>query len=137
MSACQASREQSAVVSPACHTVDPCICISTLLSHLQYLTCLPQVPNVVNYVEPDSKTKKPKKNMDIRLYGLWGQGEPVRVQPEVFTPSGKLHTEGSWLSHGPVPLLWVQGSLCGCSQRVCTRLDTGRGRLCPGELSLL
>lgn len=47
-----------------------------------------KVPNVISYVEPDSKTKKPKKNMDIRLYGLWGQGQPVGVQPEVFTPSG-------------------------------------------------
>ena len=102
MSACQVFRELSAAVSPDGQAVEPCVCSSTLLSHLQRLAYLPQVPNVINYVEPDSKTKKPKKNMDIRLYGLWGHRQPVRVQPEVFTPSGKLNIKSSWLCHGPV-----------------------------------
>ncbi len=89
---------------------------------------------MISYVEPDSKTKKPKKNMDIRLYGLWGQGQRVGVQPEVFTPSGKLDTGSSRLCHGPVALLWGQGSLCGCSQRGCTQFGAGR---CSGRSSLL
>ena len=84
---------------------------------------------MINYVEPDSKTKKPKKNMDIRLYGLWGHRQPVRVLPEVFTPSGKLTTESRRLCHGPVVLLWSQSSLCGCRQRVHTRSGTRRSRL--------
>ena len=78
---------------------------------MQCLACLSQVANVINYVEPDSKTKKPKKNMDIHLHGLWGHGRRVGVQPEVFTPSGKLDTESSRLCRRPVVFLWGQGSL--------------------------
>ena len=32
--------------------------------------------------------KAPKKNMDITLHGLWGNGNISRLTPEVFTPSG-------------------------------------------------
>ena len=32
--------------------------------------------------------KKPKKNIDITLWGLWGRGKDSRLEPEVFTPSG-------------------------------------------------
>ena len=59
------------------------------------------------------------------------------MQPEVFTPSGKLHSESSWLCHGRVVPLWGQGSLLGGSQRVGTKLGIRRGTLCSGALSLL
>lgn len=32
--------------------------------------------------------KKPKKNMDIMLWGLWGRGKDSRLTPEVFTGNG-------------------------------------------------
>jgi DNA polymerase I len=32
--------------------------------------------------------KKPKKNIDITLWGIWGRGNPGRIDPEVFTSTG-------------------------------------------------
>lgn len=32
--------------------------------------------------------KRPKKNVDIKLHGIWGQGVPGRLVPEVFTATG-------------------------------------------------
>lgn len=81
-----------------------------------------QVPNTIGYTEPEpaappeepepdvegkkpkhkkaaKKPRKPKKNMDIELFGLWGHGEPVRVQPEVFTPSGDEDGPSSVVPH--------------------------------------
>lgn len=45
-----------------------------------------QAPNVDNIILEGAK--KPKKNIDITLWGLWGRGKDSRLKPEVFTPSG-------------------------------------------------
>ena len=45
-----------------------------------------QAPNVDNIILEGAK--KPKKNIDITLWGLWGRGKDSRLEPEVFTPSG-------------------------------------------------
>ena len=49
-----------------------------------------QAPNTEGWVDPNSKTKKPKKNIDFSLHSLWGLGAPPVIQPEVFTASGPL-----------------------------------------------
>ena len=49
-------------------------------------SCPLQVPNVDGLIEEGKKA--PKKNMDITLHGLWGNGNISRLTPEVFTPSG-------------------------------------------------
>ena len=47
-----------------------------------------QAPNVGGWIDPESKTQKPKKNIDFYLHGLWGKGAPASIQPEVYTASG-------------------------------------------------
>lgn len=47
-----------------------------------------QAPNTEGWVDPNSKTKKPKKNIDFSLHSLWGLGAPPVIKPEVFTASG-------------------------------------------------
>ena len=49
-----------------------------------------QAPNTEGWVDPNSKTKKPRKNIDFSLHSLWGLGAPPVIQPEVFTASGAL-----------------------------------------------
>jgi len=42
-------------------------------------------------VDPNSKSKKPKKNIDFTLHSLWGkqkEGATPVIQPEIFTASG-------------------------------------------------
>ena len=50
--------------------------------------CTMQAPNVDGWIDPESKTQKPKKNIDFDLHGLWGMGAPPSLQPEVYTASG-------------------------------------------------
>lgn len=45
-----------------------------------------QAPNVNNIILEGAK--KPKKNIDITLWGLWGRGKDSRLTPDVYTPSG-------------------------------------------------
>ncbi|KAL3138383.1 hypothetical protein ABBQ32_006185 [Trebouxia sp. C0010 RCD-2024] len=44
--------------------------------------------NTEGWVDPNSKTKKPRKNIDFSLHSLWGLGAAPVIQPEVFTASG-------------------------------------------------
>ena len=42
-------------------------------------------------MDPNSKSKKPKKNIDFTLHSLWGkqqEGANPVIQPEIFTASG-------------------------------------------------
>jgi hypothetical protein len=44
-----------------------------------------QVPNQLPAAEGE---KKAKKNMDINLHSVWGEGVTSPLQPEVYTPAG-------------------------------------------------
>jgi len=45
-----------------------------------------KVPNEEGIIEEGKK--KPKKNVEIELHGLWGKETPSPLKPEQFTPSG-------------------------------------------------
>ena len=47
-----------------------------------------QALNTEGWVDPNSKSKKPRKNIDFSLHSLWGLGADPVIQPEVFTASG-------------------------------------------------
>ncbi|KAL0038670.1 hypothetical protein WJX79_002562 [Trebouxia sp. C0005] len=50
-----------------------------------------KAPNTEGWVDPNSKSKKPKKNIDFILHSLWGkqqEGATPVIQPEIFTASG-------------------------------------------------
>ncbi len=46
-------------------------------------------------MDPNSKSKKPKKSIDFTLHSLWGKDAATVIEPEIFTASGVAHT----LSH--------------------------------------
>ena len=45
-----------------------------------------QAPNVDNIIEEGKK--KPRKNIDIHLHGVWGRNSPTQLVPAVYTPAG-------------------------------------------------
>ena len=47
-----------------------------------------QALNTEGWIDPNGKSKKPKKHIDFTLFSLWGQGTPPLIQPEIFTASG-------------------------------------------------
>ncbi|KAL0051060.1 hypothetical protein WJX82_001248 [Trebouxia sp. C0006] len=50
-----------------------------------------KAPNTEGWVDPNSKSKKPRKNIDFTLHSLWGkqqEGATPVIQPEIFTASG-------------------------------------------------
>lgn len=47
-----------------------------------------QALNTEGWVDPSSKSKKAKKNIDFSLHSLWGNGSAPVIQPEVYTASG-------------------------------------------------
>ena len=48
-----------------------------------------QAPNTEGWVDPNSKNKKPKKNIDFSLHSLWGKDAAPVIEPEIFTASGE------------------------------------------------
>ena len=62
------------------------------------MLCL-QAPNTEGWVDPNSKTKKPKKNIDFTLHSLWANGAAPVIEPEIFTASGIALSDTLQSSH--------------------------------------
>ncbi len=67
-----------------------CLCVTIFNLQSPETRCL-QAPNTEGWVDPNSKSKKPKKSIDFTLHSLWGkqqEGATPVIQPEIFTASG-------------------------------------------------
>lgn len=72
-----------------------------------------QAPNVDGVIEEGKK--KPKKNIDITLWGIWGRGQASPIKPDVYTSTG--------LPAVSTPVLRALAGKPGAAKKALAELD--------------